>query len=341
MNIADMINNTADQIFEPETGALPFVRDFASYQLHLQEAENDYAEAVKTFESTDPGSRYIFDIVNRANEAGYVLIRRALAVYRMSGTTLDDKKYANEIVDRVTKDSSIRELTCSQYYRFMKEANPTAHELIAAILKEKQKVMSFLDRCINTQSYYLKKIEKSQDYVDPIRKGETEAAIQGERERACVPEGSRFCPAIPFPPERIPWDQPVPQLPDPYQRYQNVDPEDKVFNVEHSNFELREDYLSEDGLIDGDSVKFDYENHKVTMKYRGGTPVIWNFRQFIDTKDVPKPGEWFSEYLIRAYQQSIADISPGVLEHRDSDREVPEYNRIPVGSEQQSADSRY
>lgn len=44
----------------------------------------------------------------------------------------------NEILDRVTKDTSIREKNCSQYYRFMKDPNPNAKELIAAILKEKQ-----------------------------------------------------------------------------------------------------------------------------------------------------------------------------------------------------------
>ncbi len=162
MNIADMIKNAADQIIEPDTGALARVRDFSSMREHLQEAENDYAEAVKTFEDTNPGSRYIIDIASQANKSGEVLISRALTLYTHYQATREDKELANQIIDRITKDASIREKTCSQYYRFMKEANPNARELIAAILKEKQKIMHFLDRCIRTQSVYLRKFEKGE-----------------------------------------------------------------------------------------------------------------------------------------------------------------------------------
>ena len=315
MNISDMIKNTADQIIEPEADALEHIRDFSSLAEHLQEAENDYEEAMKTFRETNPGSRYIMDIAAQTEEAAKALISRALAYFTHYQASQEDKQRANQIIDRVTKDASIREMTCSQYYRFMKEANPGAKELIAAILKEKQKIMHFLDRCIRTQSIYLKKFEKSEDYVDPKAVEEIKSAAKAERERKCVPEGSRFCPPLPFYPERVPLDEFVPEIPGPYLDFVRLEPDQKVFNVEHQNFELPADYLSEDGKLDGDSIKFDYENHKVTMKYVGGEPVTWPFRQFIDPRDVPRPGEWYVEYYQRLDYQDYLKNQVGVLLH--------------------------
>ena len=329
MNIADMIKTMAEQIFEPEAGLLDHVRDFSSVRDHLQEAVTDYEEAVKVFNETDPGSRYIMEVVAQANEAGKVLISRALTLFTHCQATTDDKQRANEILDRITKDSSIREKTCSQYYRFMKEANPNAKELIAAILKEKQKVMHFLDRCIRTQTKYLKKFEKGEDGIDPEYEEERRQSAKAERERNCVPAGSHFRPPMPFPPERIDPDKEVPDVPGPYLHFWNLEPDQKVFNVEHQNFELPADYLSEDGLLDGESIKFDYEKQEVTMKYHGGVPVTWPYRQFIDTWDVPRPDEWFSEYHLRLKERLDREKQSGVLVHRLADGEIPEYDKIP------------
>ena len=197
MNISDMIKNTADQIIEPEADALEHIRDFSSLAEHLQEAENDYEEAMKTFRETNPGSRYIMDIAAQTEEAAKALISRALAYFTHYQASQEDKQRANQIIDRVTKDASIREMTCSQYYRFMKEANPDAKELIAAILKEKQKIMHFLDRCIRTQSIYLKKFEKSEDYVDPKNANASRKAADSARRCPFIRNGSRWMNSFP------------------------------------------------------------------------------------------------------------------------------------------------
>lgn len=329
MNIAELIENAAAQVIEPEAGTLCHAADYGSFEERMKEAETDYAEAKQKFESMDAGSRYIMDTAARANEAGRVLLSRALTLYNMVPSSQENKKYALDIIDMVTKDTSKREQTCSQYYRFMKEANPTAEELVSRILKEKQNVMHFLDRCIRTQSVYINKFKNDKDVVDPIQQEEIKAAIKGERERACVPEGSSFKPPMPFPPERTPAGKVVPSIPDPYKRFVNMDPTEKVFNVEHHNFEIPEGYISEDGLIDSESVVFDYENHLVTMKYRGGVPVTWPFKQFIDTREVPRPDEWFSEYMMRLWDKAEAEMQMGVFLHRSSEEEVPDYNKIP------------
>ena len=108
MNISDMIKNTADQIIEPEADELEHIRDFSSLAEHLQEAENDYEEAMKTFRETDPGSRYIMDIAAQTEEAAKALISRALAYFTHYQASQEDKQQANQIIDRVTKDASIR-----------------------------------------------------------------------------------------------------------------------------------------------------------------------------------------------------------------------------------------
>ena len=102
--------------------------------------------------------------------------------------------------------------------------------------------------------------------------------------------------------------------------------------MEHQNFELPEDYRSEDGTIDGDSIKFDYENHLVTMKYRNGVLVTWKFKQFIDTREVPDPNSWFTEYYLRLWDQANQanrDIQMGVLQINGNDYEPPEYDKKP------------
>ena len=95
MNISDMIKNTADQIIEPEADALEHIRDFSSLAEHLQEAENDYEEAMKTFRETNPGSRYIMDIAAQTEEAAKALISRALAYWHILPITRHHRKINN------------------------------------------------------------------------------------------------------------------------------------------------------------------------------------------------------------------------------------------------------
>lgn len=81
-------------------------------------------------------------------------------------------------------------------------------------------------------------------------------------------------PARPFPIEHVPEGKHVPARPEPYQRVCAVDIDHKVYDLEHDNFVLEPGYISEDGLIDDQSVVWDYENNKVIMKFRGGEPIV-------------------------------------------------------------------
>ena len=333
VKISEMIQALDDQVFEPDADMLAKSTHYGSFEDRMKEAERDYEDAKKEYDALDGGSRYLVETAVRANEAGRVLMSRALAMYHKCPSSQEEKERVQDILDRLTKDASMREQDVCNYYHFMQEHNPNAKDLLRAILKEKQNVMKFFDRCVRTQSLYIKKFQSDEDYQDPIQKSELHAAIKAEKERRCVPDGSAFRPPMPFPPERIPEDQDVPPFPKVYSEFQEIDPEEKVFNVEHQNFELPEDYKNEDGSIDGDSIKFDYENHLVTMKYRNGVPVTWKFKQFIDTREVPDPNSWFTEYYLRLWDQANRDIQMGVLQRNGNDYEVPEYDKKPSNSQ--------
>ena len=66
-------------------------------------------------------------------------------------------------------------------------------------------------------------------------------------------------------------------------------------------------------------MTWDYEKHKVAMKYRGGEPVTWDFRQYIGLRDVPKPEDWDIQYNLRLRDQWEADRVQGILQHRQYD----------------------
>ncbi len=318
------------EVFEPEAGMLTHVTDFDTYADRLKDAEDDYDDFRDAFFRTDPNSEEIMAAAELVEEAAKVLISRALTVFHMYNAGTEEKETAVKILDRMSKESSIREQTCSRYFRKMKEEKAENKAWLRRLLRGKQKRMRFLDRCARTQSYYSRRMSEDGSRSDSETELEKRSAAKAERTRACIPVGGRFCPPRIFPHDPVPEGKPVPAAPDPYIRFRKMEAKDLVFNAEHHNFELPPDYLSEDGLIDSESVVWDYENSKVTMKYRGGVPVTWDFRQFVDRRDVPGPDEWFTQYHVRLWKQECSDDRYELFRHRTQDEEVPDYNRIPA-----------
>ncbi len=327
--IKQIIAGTPAGVFQPEAGAPAHVTDFDTFIERLNEAEADYEDARAEYFMTDPGSEAIMAAAERTETAARELISRALTLFNMYSQTCENKDKALKILDRMTKESSIRERTCCQYYRRMRAAGSENTAMLHRLYQEKLKRMKFLDRCVNTQSAYTKRFLKNEDAGDPESESRVKIAAKAERTRAVIPQGCRFCPPRIFPPEPIPEGQPVPLAPDPYRRFKKMEAKDLVFNKDHFNFELPEGYVSEDGLIDSESVAWDYEARTVTMKYRGGVPVTWNFKQYIDPRDVPKPDEWITRYYMRLFAQAADEDGRMLFRHFPRDEEIPEYNRIP------------
>ena len=304
---------------EPEIFDVEPVTDFDSFSDRLQEAELDYKAACETFRQENPGTEHIMKAAEIVERAAKALASRVQVLFLKKDSSPEDRAYAREVLDRLTKDSCIREKICSNLYRKVREVHPDQTDRINKLLIEKQKRMKFLDRCIATQSHYQKDAQYSKDAADEELKRKAARSYRAERMRRLIPRGSRFCPPQIFPHDPIPEGLPVPYPPEPFIRLQDLDPDDLVFNPEQYNFEISPDYLSEDGKMDGQSVTWDYENHKVISKYIGEEPVIWDFKQYIDRRDTPRPEDWVTQYTLRLRDQCVADDRTGILLHRHNE----------------------
>ena len=175
--------------------------------------------------------------------------------------------------------------------------------------------MKFFNRAIATQTVML-------THADRVSGGPAgiemrEEAKAGERARALeerVPDGHMFLPARPFPAVEIPEGIHVPEYPEAYKRYKSVDVDDLVYDEEHDEFIIRPGYISEDGLIDDESVVWNWDEGTVAIKFRGGEPEIWPFWKPKDAADVPKG--WVARYLRRKYLDWIDSLIWGVLKKK-------------------------
>ena len=100
-----------------------------------------------------------------------------------------------------------------------------------------------------------------------------------------IPEGHSYRPAYPYPPERVPEDEPVPDLPDPISRVDDVPLEDKDYDEELDEFVVKKGYVSEDGLIDDKSVVYYPETHEVEFGYVGGVRTRWKYWKAKDDRE--------------------------------------------------------
>ena len=304
---------------EPEIFAVEHITDFDSYFERLQEAELDYREACEEFQEANPGADSIMEAAELVEQAAKALYSRVTVIFLMPEASAEDRAYARDVLDRLTKDSCARERTCSQMYRKVREVHPEQKDRIRRLRKAKQKRMKFLDRCMATQAHYQKDRKTTKDAAAEQQEKEIRRSYKAHRMRQQMPKGGRFCPPRVFPHDTIPPGRPVPYPPEPIVRFKELEPEDLVFNPEQHNFEIRPGYLSEDGKMDSESVAWNYETHKVAMKYRGEEPVIWDFRQYIGLDEVPKPEDWDVQYYNRLRDQWEADQLQGILQHRKNE----------------------
>ena len=126
--------------------------------------------------------------------------------------------------------------------------------------------------------------------------------------REAVPEGHHYLPARPYPPERIPDEELVPMTPEPFNRVKDMPVSELVYDEELDEFVVPKGYVSEDEMIDDQSVVWHPENHTVACKFRGEEePVIWPYWKPADLGDVPKKGSWVADYYRRLFGQWLAE----------------------------------
>ncbi len=242
-----------------------------------------------------------------------VLIARVSVIFHMAEATLEKRQEGREIIDKICKDANIRERTCSQYYHAVEDKYPEKTDYISGLRVEKAERMNFLNRCMATQNHYINDGIKKNDYGKAKEEFDKKCAADAARIRSRVPDGHMFLPPRIFPHDPVPEGQPVPTRPEPYLRVGYLDVDHKEYDLEHDNFVVKPGYVSEDGLIDDQSVVWDYENNKVTIKFRGGEPIVWDFWKPKDTADVLGPDHWCYQYIRRLYWQNREAEEPGLF----------------------------
>ena len=302
--MSDMRTNTSTESENPQTrGNLTHVLTVDSFDRLVNNVMQFYVKARDTYYATDPNSPAILDAARKWERASKAMMSRAAALFRLSGDDQDMRKQAVEIMSVCTEDTAKRELMIAAYAEQAVEEKPDDTTLAEEMDRLNLHYMQSTDRAVSTQTLYTKRFFSHDNFVDPVLEAETRASVIGAEIREAVPEGHSYYPARPYPPERIPLDELVPNTPEPFNRVKRMPVSEKVYDEELDEFVVPKGYISEDGMIDDESVVWHPENHTVACKFRGEEPVIWPYWKPADLRDVPKRGSWMAEYYQRLYWQ--------------------------------------
>ena len=296
-------------------------------------------------------------------------MRWAGALFNVERDNRELRQYALDHMDLITKESGIRyknmwihrDLMLEEAKKSIEKQTEIHTDSFDAAEKSEasaspsqssqkeayEKTRNRLDKAEDDAgAFYRSAILTHDRFIDLFRKGENynswERDLQiaagiraAEFREKVLPNDRVYTPGRIIPPHRIPEDQRVPDVPDAYDLYKSQPVDAYEFDFEEEELVLKEGYVSPDGLVDRDSVKYDRKNKKCTIKYKGGEPVTWDYWKATWTGDMPEEGSWTEEYLIRQYEQICEDHELKVLKPRGFEtEEIPEYNKKPVGNRQ-------
>ena len=164
-----------------------------------------------------------------------------------------------------------------------------------------------MQRALNTEIHVRRLYETGGSFAAAEEKEDKECAERAEKLFEKVPEKSIYLPAWIYPPIPLPEGMRVPDPPEPYERVMDLPVEDLVYDESFGDFVVRPGYISEDGLIDDQSLVWDPENSTAVMKFRGGEPVIWPYWKPKDTSDMFDRDSRVAQYLRRYWLQTQED----------------------------------
>ena len=313
--ITTSIDGYSTRVKDPGAGKPALVTDYGKLDDYIDMYQKHYEEKRADFFDSTPEDADLPLKAKRWAAISKTFMGLARTLMRAYG---EDDKYHEvsvEIADRITKDSGLRLRNLDLHYDLMKKADPNNRTLLDRLSQDVIDGMKFFNRAVATQTVML-------THADRVSGGPAgiemrEEAKAGERARALeekVPDGHMFLPARPFPAVEIPEGIHVPEYPEAYKRYKSVDVDDLVYDEEHDEFIIRPGYISEDGLIDDESVVWNWDEGTVAIKFRGGEPEIWPFWKPKDAADIPKG--WVARYLRRKYLDWADCIQNGILKRR-------------------------
>lgn len=288
---------------DPKPGVPAHVTDFGTVFDNVADALSIYEKDKAEFFATPVDDPKIIHVCRRWNQSMKELIQCAEGCIRITDAADEDRRKALELMDYATKDCDRRKKTMQRYAEWVLSKDPNNEGVRLSMRSLMLEQIHITQAAMNSQATYNRYVRENKSFVDQEYLDKVESSRRAAHVRECVPEGHHFRPAFIYPKKRIPEGERVPEWPDAYERVGNLPPEEKVFDPELCDFVLPEGYLSEDGLIDDKSVVWHPETHEVEIGYRGGVRTVWDYKRFIDPREVWIPGEWGAEYLIRLYEQ--------------------------------------
>ena len=256
------------------------------------------------------------DKAERWRASQRTMLRFARTLVRRPDVTEAEAEKAFEWLDRVMQDAVLLEANMKNYYKRMKKDNVKAVNKAHRAWTDAQDHLFRIDA---TGEAMEKDMENNMHHAlngdvyspggpyESLPEDITCKSVEMANAKSdAVPAGHSYYPAFPYPPERIRMEAPVPLLPMPYVDFRLIDPEELAYDLEHDEFYIPEGYVSKDGSLDHNSIKWDWEKEEVTCQYVGGVPVTWKF--YKTKKPTDMISGWAHEYYRRYWSQTKAGL---------------------------------
>ena len=305
---------------DPEDALVP---DYGRYLDHIKQAEKDFVRTMEKFFNHTLKDEGLEKAAKDWERAGVILAGYAESLFNAFKDNDDLRRYALELLDKVTKASGARLTNLTRRRDRVLAGKPDDPEEERRLTKAKQEADCGLMRAMNTQARYKDLYEKGESYKAAIHKEEAEISARAAEMRKLIPAGHLHIPGRIYPPIPIPEEQPVPDAPLPYRLYKEAPVEALRFDTDLDEFVLKPGYVSPDGLIDEHSVVWDRVNHQVIMKLRGGEPVIWPEWKATWAGDLPEEDSLAWDYIRRQGRQMREDRVIHLFERSSYEDEEP------------------
>ena len=287
----------------------------------LEDAWKDYQEACDAFFATPVSDAKIIEAGKNWEGFGRTLIGFAGTAFNDNQNDPEKQRMLLEIYERFSKDMAVVQLNISKYRQIVRSAAEPDQAAVKKADEAKIESSRRMQRALNTEFHFRRLWQKGETCAGTEMEMEKECAEKTEKLFEKFPEPGIFRPANIYPPIPLPEaGKRVPEHPEPYERVMDLPVEDLAFDEEAQELVVRPGYISEDGLIDDESLVWHPEEGTVTMKFRGGEPVTWPYWKPKDTSDVFDRDSRVAQYLRRYFLQCMADLEMKVF---DPERVVP------------------
>ena len=309
------IDGSPVRVKNPGPGGSALTTDYGSLEEYIDMYKKHYEERRAEFFDSTLNDDDLPDKAKRWASISRTCLSLARTLSNDLGPSRDYREMAQEWADRIVKESGLRLRNLDQHYELKKSELPKGDKKLIRLSKEVEDGMLFFNRALATQIVLHQRDEKENGGpADKLMEMETKAGERAKELEERVPAGHIFLPARPFPAAEIPEGLRVPEYPEAYVRMKEVPVDDLVYDEQHDEFIIRPGYISEDGLIDDQSVIWNWDEGTVTMKLRGGEPEIWPFWKARNASDMPRG--WPARYLRRKFLDLVDSLTWEVMKKR-------------------------